>query len=69
MGLLTYSGANLKYVGESTISVSNTVLSAATVIDRIYTASNPTNTNFIAYNPGLPDFLQGFTTFVPGSRG
>jgi hypothetical protein len=67
MGLLTFSGQTLRFVGESALSVGSTPLSSSSTIRYIYSAENATSPAFIRYQPGLPDFLQGFTSFQPGS--
>ena len=67
MGQVSYSGQVIKYVGGTSLLVSNTVLSASGNVDRMFAGASVTNPSFITYQPGLPDFLQGFTSFQPGS--
>ena len=67
MGNITYTGQVLKYVGTSDINVSSTVLSSVANVRQLYAAQNASSASFVLYNPAFPPFLQGFTTFKPGS--
>ena len=67
MGAVSFSGQTIRFVGGTRLSVSNTKLSAAANVNRMFAGENITDPALITYIPGLPDFLQGFTHFVPGS--
>ena len=67
MATVQFSGQTLKFVGANTISISNTPLSASDNIRYIFAATATTSNAFLRYQVGLPDFLQGFTTFAPNS--
>jgi hypothetical protein len=67
MGLITFSGQILQFIEENRLNVSSTILSSGAYVDRIFASDNPNSPSRITYTPGLPDFLQGFTQFVPGS--
>ena len=66
MGTLSFSGQVIKYVGTTNLAVSNTVLSSTSNINRIFGAESGTDVGPVIYQPGLPEFLQGFTNFAPG---
>ena len=67
MGLITFSGQILQFIEENRLNVSSTILSSGSFVEKIFAADNASSPSRITYTPGLPDFLQGFTQFVPGS--
>jgi len=67
MGSVFFSGQTIRFVGGTRLSVSNTKLSAAANVNRMFAGENIYDPALITYIPGNPDFLQGFTQFVPGS--
>jgi len=67
MGSVFFSGQTIRFVGGTRLTVSDTKLSAAANVNRMFAGENITDPALITYIPGLPDFLQGFTQFVPGS--
>ena len=67
MGSVNFPGQVVRFIGTTRLSVSNTILSATSTVDRIFAAENPSDPALITYVAGNPDFLQGFTQFVPCS--
>ena len=67
MGSVFFSGQTIRYVGDTRLTVSDTKLSAAANVNRMFAGENVNDAALIVYIPGLPDFLQGWTQFVPGS--
>ena len=67
MGQVFYTGQTLRYVGNTELTVSDTLFAQASNINFMFAGEATTTAALIKYTPGAPDFLQGFTKFVPGS--
>ena len=67
MGQVFYTGQVSRYVGNTELTVSDTLFAAASNINSMFAGEALTNASLIKYTPGAPEFLQGFTKFIPGS--
>ena len=67
MGQVFYTGQVSRYVGNTELTVSDTLFAAASNINSMFAGEAITNASLIKYTPGAPEFLQGFTQFIPGS--
>ena len=67
MGSVFYTGQVSRYIGATPLTVNDSVLSAASNVNRMFTGQVTTTSGINSWIPGLPDFLQGWTEFIPGS--
>jgi len=73
MGTFRFSGQHLRYNSLSAgqqppvLNISSTIFNNSNLIQVIRRGVSDTVTNAVVFNPLLPPFLQGFTTFEPGS--
>ena len=67
MGSVFYTGQISRYVGDTSLTVSDSVLSAVENVNRMFAGEVTSTAAFMVYIPGLPDFLQGWTKFIPQS--
>ena len=67
MGSVFYTGQVSRFIGATPLTVNDSVLSAASNVNRMFSGEATNTSGLITYIPGLPDFLQGWTEFIPGS--